>query len=207
MQWEKNHGGNSGHNPFPHLRTGKSVNGKYNEWCLLLIYFIVGSMGNGKTLTMTYLGLLLYQTGNKIYSNYPVKYPHTPILNPDDIKKIKNGVFLGDELWSWLDARESHKSKNKFVSSILLKSRKKGYDIFHTAQFRSQPDKRLREHTDFFVIPEYNPSNHTCKAKFHQYYGNDRIDMDANKVITFNAKPVYKLYNSYEGIYEDNQQE
>ena len=160
-------------------------------------------MGTGKTLTLTLLGYIFQQQGIDIYSNYPVNFEHTPVRKPEEIKNIQYGVFLGDELWSWLDARTSATKKNRIISSILLKSRKRGYHIIHTAQFKSQPDKRLREHTDYFGITDYDKFNQTAHVEFYAYLGHDRTEPAPRLSFNFNAKPIFQLYDSYSGLYSE----
>ena len=168
-----------------------------------MIIFICSPMGSGKTLSLTYLGGLAKLMGYDIYSNYPINYEHTPIIKSEQIETIKNGVFLADELWSWMDCRASGGKKNLFMSSILLKSRKRGFHIFHTAQFFLQPDKRLREHTDIMAVPEYDHVTKTCQLSYYRYIGHEQIIPTPLKTFTFNARPVFELYDSYQGIYEE----
>lgn len=166
-----------------------------------MIMFLCNAMGTGKTLTLTLFGYVFQQTGYDIYANYKVNYPHTPINSPEEIEKIKNGVFLGDELWSWLDSRCSAKAKNRTIANILLKSRKRGFHILHTAQFFSLPDKRLREHTDLLAVPKFDELNETCSVTFYQYKGHQNVGIDPIGSFKFNAAPAYALYDSYAGIY------
>jgi hypothetical protein len=169
----------------------------------MTIYFVCAPMGSGKTLTMTMLGYVFYSMGVKIFSNYRISYPHTPIMRPEQIEDIAEGVFLGDELWKWLDSRASAQKKNAFYTTILLKSRKKKFHIFHSAQFKSQPDKRLREHTDYFIFPEFDKYSKTCTIKLHEYLGHDYIESEPAASTIFNAAPFYDMYNTSAGLYED----
>jgi len=168
-----------------------------------MIGFIVSPMGAGKTLTMTLLGYLAQQGGTEVFSNYKLNFPHTPVRSPQEMLHIKNGLFLGDELWSWMDARASATQQNKAISQILLKSRKMGYDILHTAQFKHQPDKRLREHTDWIIVPEFDKFTSICKVTIYRYFGNDHISEPIN-TFSFKAKAVFPLYDSFTGIYDDD---
>ena len=168
-----------------------------------MIVFICSPMGTGKTLTLTGLGKYLQEIGFDIYSNYPVKFPHKPITNPLEIDTIKNGIFLGDELWNWMDSRVSARKQNQVISGILLKSRKRGFHVLHTAQFFSQPDKRLREHTDILAVPEYNDLDLTCFVTCYNYLGRGNVNPLPASTFTFNAAAIFGLYDSYEGIYEE----
>jgi len=172
---------------------------------IAMIIFIPSPMGSGKTLTLTLLGYLHYLNGERIYSNYKVNYPHVPIRKPEEIEKIKNGVFLGDELWAWLDSRSSPSKINKTISKILLKSRKRGYSIYHTAQFFMQPEKRLREHSDKIIVQSFNELTGRCTITFYNYMGSGRVSQPL-KSLTFNGRLVFPLYDSYQGIYGDEEE-
>jgi len=89
---------------------------------------IVGELGAGKTLTLSYLAWKNhFIKGRDIFSNYSLYgMPHTRIRSLADLEKMRDGFFAGDELWLWLDSRTSSKQMNKVTSDILLKSRKRG---------------------------------------------------------------------------------
>lgn len=117
---------------------------------------IVGELGEGKTLGLTYLAFWNKVMKNKnIYANYHLKnIPYTHVNTLEQLDKIKQGMFFADELWFWIDCRASKNKRNKFISDILLKSRKRGFHIFYTTQRFGQIDIRVREITDFLVSPK-----------------------------------------------------
>jgi len=69
----------------------------------MVLMAIVGSLGIGKTLALTYLAWRNYRKGVKIYANYDLKIPYTPVKTIKDVLNMKEGFFAGDELWNWLD--------------------------------------------------------------------------------------------------------
>lgn len=169
-----------------------------------MIVFFCSPMGSGKTLALTLFGYVCHKTGIMVYSNYPVKFPHIPVEKPEEIELISNGVFLGDELWNWIDARTSMKNKNTVISKILLQSRKRNFHILHTAQFKSQPDKRLREHTDIFGIPSFDKTTNMCSISFYEYMGHDRVVAVPISSYKFDGSKVFDLYDSYSGLYSSD---
>lgn len=158
-----------------------------------MLIAIPGKMGSGKTLTMTALGYRAYLKGERIYSNYPLSFPHTTVGSIDELMSIRRGTFLGDELWSWMDSRSGGSKKNKFISALLLKSRKRGFDVYYTLQHMMQIDARVRRVTDVIVIPKLNhPTKATrCRLEFIDIFG-DRI----RAPISFNVRPVFRLYDT-----------
>ncbi len=117
---------------------------------------IIGKMGDGKTATLTFLAKHFFNQGNNIFSNYILKdINHKYVLSMNDIDNVKFGKAFYDEFWLWLDSRSSSFDEyNKKISDILLKSRKRGYDIYYTLQGFYQIDKRIRNVTDYILMPE-----------------------------------------------------
>src|SRR3989304_7175833 len=98
----------------------------------MVLVAIVGELGCGKTLALTYLAWHNYiNKGRQLYSNYSLKMPYTAIETTEDINDMHSGVFCGDELWLWLDSRASHSKKNRFIAAILAKSRKRDLEIIY----------------------------------------------------------------------------
>lgn len=164
----------------------------------MVLMAIIGSLGAGKTLALTYLGVRNALQGRRIYSNYHLGYEYTYIKTPDEIDSIKKGVFLGDELWAWLDSRTSQKKKNRFISKILLKSRKRGYQIIYTLQNFSQIDKRIRKITDFITKPQLYPNNKKCVMPIY-----DLKTMQPVKTLKFIPSEYYDLFDTNEEIDDD----
>lgn len=160
---------------------------------------IVGELGTGKTLLLTYFGWKAYKKGLTVYSNYWVAYPHVKIVHPLEIEKISEGIFLADELWTWVDSRCSISEQNRFLSKILLKTRKKRIILMYTAQNLSQIDLRIRNITNWYVFPDFDIFSNWCKYYVTNPYG----DVILKKKIY--AEPIFKLYNSYDGLYEDEE--
>lgn len=124
---------------------------------------IVGEPGSGKTATLAYMGMMYYQQGYKIHANFELFLPQPDgskrtichsIRTYRDFNNIRNGYFLGDELWSWIDARMSMSDANMFLSDILLKARKRHFNLINTVQHLSQLEKRIRNITQYIIYPK-----------------------------------------------------
>lgn len=123
---------------------------------------IVGDPGAGKTATLAYMGLMYYKQGYTLHSNFQLYLPQPDgekrsishlIKTYNDFNKIREGYFLGDELWSWIDARMSMSDANMFLSDILLKARKRHFNLINTTQHISQLEKRIRNITQYVIYP------------------------------------------------------
>ncbi len=158
-----------------------------------MLVAILGKMGSGKTLAQTFFLYRAFLKGEKVFANYPLTFPHKRITSIEELNDLKRGVFGGDELWSWLDSRSSGSQKNRFTSSILLRSRKRGFDVFFTAQHFIQMDPRIRRVTDVLAIPKLNhPTRATvCRVHFYDIFG-ERI----RPPLSFHVAPVFRLYNT-----------
>jgi hypothetical protein len=170
-----------------------------------MIVFIQGRMGTGKTLALTFFGWLAQQNRMDVYSMYKVNYPHTPVYAPAEVADIRRGVFLGDELWSWIDARSSGKKDNKVVTSMLMKSRKMGYDIYHTAQHYMQVDIRIRKHTDYMVYPQLSKDHTQLRLRICSWEGENNSEPILRFIAdkTIKTAWLFKMYDSYAPIYGD----
>ena len=187
----------------------------------MVLMGIVGELGVGKTLTATYIAWKNYtEKGRKIYANYTLYgIPFTPIKTLEALKKMippetptleqllqsKEILFVGDELWKWIDsrcsimdvsARERRSIKNKIVTDILGASRKAFVTIVYTAQTISSVDKRIREVTDLTAYPIIKGD--VVVAPF--FMGTRANAPAIEKVIRFFKEPFYAFYNTYERI-------
>lgn len=162
---------------------------------------ITGNLGAGKTLALTYFGLRnkIVKRRN-VYANYHIKEPVNAVYieNPAEIDNIKEGVFLGDELWAWLDSRNFGRSSNKIGSKILLSSRKRGLHIFYTAQDISQIEKRIRIITDFEAVPLLIKKRGICIVEVWQLKFGKRVRFLQR--FKFHVQPIYDMYDTNEEI-------
>lgn len=108
-----------------------------------------GQMNSGKTLAMSYFAFIDYLNGRTIYSNYHLNFPHK-LINRDFIfmlgkeqPSLENSSFNLDELWIWLDCRDS--IANTIATYFFLQSSKDDANIRLSSQSFSQNDKRIKE--------------------------------------------------------------
>lgn len=176
-----------------------------------MLHAIIGTMGIGKTLSMTYLGYKKYsQTNCQIYSNYELNKDFFPnyklVTSLNEVMDMKNGLALLDELWLTIDSRESHSSRNRLVSKILAKSRKVGITILYTVQHPFQIDKRIRQNTHSVFIPHLTFNKRTNLAElctlteYNGYKFYEMGIMEKMRVKKFRTKYVFMMYDTLEEI-------
>lgn len=156
---------------------------------------IVGTLGAGKTLTLTYYASRDYCDNKKIYANYKLNFKYTRVHSMDQIFRMNAGSFFGDELWYWLDSRTSQSRKNRAIADIIRVSRKRGYDIYYTTQHLNQIDKRVRQITDYIAHPQLSKDNSICKVTVVHVTSGTVVDR-----FKFLTAPVFKMYDTNEEV-------
>ncbi len=167
----------------------------------MVLFAIVGELGAGKTLALSYLAWNnWFKKKKRLYSNYNFYgMPFTPVNSLPNLDKMKEGFFAGDELWLWVDSRTSKAERNRIISSILLKSRKRGITIAYTTQTIQQIDKRIRDITDFIAYPLMSVNNDYCRIEI---FRGPRPTMSSRmkNPVYFVCEPIYSIYNTYEEV-------
>lgn len=167
----------------------------------MVLFAIVGELGAGKTIGLTYLAWTnWFKKGRKIYSNYNLYgIPFTKVKSMPDLEKMQQGFFAGDELWLWIDSWASKDTKTNLISSILLKSRKRELTLAFTAQSFGQITKRIRNVTDFVAYPCMSVDNRYTRVNIFRGSNPSGSTM-INPPLYFNNYPMYALYNTQEEI-------
>lgn len=159
----------------------------------MVLMAIIGGLGAGKTLGLTYLAYRNFLKGLKIYSNYWLAFPHDKIKKTSQLEKMREGFFAGDELWLWLDSRCSSSKRNRIVGQILLSSRKKDINFVYTTQSFNQVDIRIRRCTDFICQPFLTPREDWCRLVIFSYPSLEYV-----KQFKFKTKKYFPLFNTKE---------
>lgn len=156
-----------------------------------MLIAILGNLGSGKTLFLAYLSRKLKRT---IYSNFNLKVKNFKHLKVIDLLNLPNNieVFL-DEAYTWLESRVSSKALNRYLSYILLQSRKRTINIYITMQLFSTVDVRFREQSNIIIL---------CKKVedgFNYKIFNRENNCVNSFILPFNkAKECYEYYDTYE---------
>jgi len=187
-----------------------------------MIAGIIGKLGRGKTVLLTtiaylnhkfgsfYVNRLLYPelfdltNSNKIYANYKLNFPFEPVNSYSGLEKMEKGSAFLDEFWLWADSRMSLSSKNKIISMMALTSRKRGLNVYYTAQNFSRIEKRIRNITDILILPNYDIRTGILKVEVIEPAENYKKVI---KAFSLNVKPFFELYDTRQeitDIYEDD---
>ncbi len=159
----------------------------------MVLMAIVGGLGSGKTLSLTYLAYRNYLKGLRIFSNYWLGFPHVKITKTSQLEKMVEGFFAGDELWLWLDSRVSSSKRNRIVGKILISSRKKDVNFCYTTQSFNQVDVRIRRVTDFIAQPVLTPREDWCRLIVFSYPSLEYV-----KQFKFRTSKFFPLFKTRE---------
>jgi intein/homing endonuclease len=109
---------------------------------------------------------------------------------PKEQNYIANGFVVHN-----CDSRLSSSGRNKFVTKVLLKSRKRDLDILYTTQSLGQVDTRIRRISDFICIPSFNEATGKCIARIYTHPSGYLL-----KVLKFDGRKIFPLYDTSEEI-------
>lgn len=172
-----------------------------------MIVAIIGRLGTGKTAYLTWIGKKHFEEGRKIYSNYPVNFPHEKITHPFQLVSMEDGVFLADEFYLWVSSVGSQRKIQIALSNIYRRFRKKNVDVYATSQrfmnlhiryralcdivFRMRARPPVGKPTCFLAIP--------CNLDLRAFGSPIRFDLDEVKDLFDTNADIYQ----YEGAEEE----
>lgn len=138
---------------------------------------IIGNIGSGKSLLNR---VLMEFSERDILANFNVseveRYKRLELL---DLLNLKDNVDIFiDEGYTWLESRTSLKKVNRFISYIILQSRKRQIDIYITVQLFGSIDLRFRENCDIIIV---------CQA----------LKNKKKQLLGFNYRILEKRYNGF----------
>jgi len=173
-----------------------------------MIIGIIGELGIGKTLSGVKEAYKAYKSNLTVFSNHPLNFEHTKITHPDQFECLKNGFVFVDELWHMLDSYNSNTEKAKFITRILLRSRKKDIHLCYTEQYLKQVHKRIRRVTDIWIYPEIRGTYVSDKLQIqHDFYmiqhfiNNDGDEITIKIIPKSNLLFYMSLYNTRDDPY------
>lgn len=171
----------------------------------MTVYGIVGDIGCGKTLFMTYLGYNCYLDHYTNYANYVLKFPYINIDSLKDISELCSGrnLITLDEGWITADSRKAGSYRNILLSKQVLQSRKQRADVLYTTQYANQIDIRIRQITKEFIIPEImywteDDIPAIIKADYYESIGGFKFKEKGSRI--FDVFNTHLLYDTNQRI-------
>lgn len=180
-----------------------------------MIVGLIGNLGEGKTVGMVFLiKLLLDETDiNRVSSNFQLEYSDNYINNPQELDKRskenkeedRTEIYGLDEIWSWMNARESF--DNDKMIDVVINIRKRSGIALYTTQNLFQVDRILRNNTDFIcVCRHYEADKFGLEKDMAEIY---IFDNDLNLVnrLRYCPEPLYGVYDTDEEIAGSSEKE
>lgn len=168
-----------------------------------MIIGIIGNLGTGKTLGMTFLGAYFMNETHydRVVTNYDTDITTDRVNNPkelDDKTQSVEGIYLLDEVWAWADSRDS--MDNDLMTEIILNSRKRGCTIIYTTQNLHQVDRRLRGSTDYIAVANHKESFEIDKDNNQGVLYMFDKNLEPVRTFKFNAEMWYDTYDTTEEV-------
>ena len=179
---------------------------------------LVGHKGDGKTCFATSLCYKGYLAGRKVFSNYQLEFPFTPIDLKAMIENpnwVKDGIICIDEAQTFVDCRMAGSRKNRLFSYIMLQGRKRKIDIILTSQQLDNVDIRIRRNLEHLyeceaLVKDMRDEKRILRPATAEEKENAMIDlikvtftdytMGVRRKMLFDPHPFFKLYDSDEFV-------
>lgn len=116
-----------------------------------MIEGFIGRPGSGKTYTLTGHVLRAANSGRRVFCNYPIAHPNVWHFQPQDFVYLPPGLIVVDEIHLWFSARMSLALPPSWWK-LLSQTRKRGWDLYWSAQHESRVDRIIRDVTDYMWL-------------------------------------------------------
>lgn len=118
---------------------------------------IFANPSQGKTILMTFLGLLFWLRGYRVFSNYWVAFPHVLIESLEDLKKIglypawEKKVALMEDFERWINSRLASTKQNISMGAVTMDFGKNNCSLIYTAKRSAIIDINVRDISSIFI--------------------------------------------------------
>lgn len=167
-----------------------------------MIVLFQGRKGSGKTLSMTFWGLVYKKAGWKLMSNYALKgierFDKDFLYKLNTDSSIKNIVLLVDELPLYFDARLWKGKKAIGFSQFIQQIRKRNIIILGTAQFIGLVELRIRQNSDVLVKCKFDKKQQKCVNTIYDITSLEDSKTPNYFKLKFNAPFIYPYYDTKE---------
>lgn len=159
---------------------------------------------------MTYLAYRNWKNkGKKIFANYRLNYvPYYHIKNITQLEKARDGYFVCDELWVWLDTSMTvERRKREFIKNILRVSRKRKltYCVHPDELVICNPStKKISDVTENDKVLTHTGNFRKVKETMSRYYEGDMYTITPRKLAIpqklTGEHPVYTALPTKDGF-------
>jgi hypothetical protein len=135
----------------------------------MTMHLIVNTLGQGKTLFLTFCAIISHIKGREVFSNYKTAVTGRFVRDMGILEELRGGDLFVDDAYMWLDSRVRRDNKGRLL--ILAKSRKRDIDIFLSCVRPHQIDLNVRYNVAFIWIPQVikGPSGLPIMLQAHRF--------------------------------------
>lgn len=164
--------------------------------------------GNGKTMSLTFVGYVDYCNGREVISNYKTSFselrPTEEIASMVQDENLRDVTILLSELQLYLNSLGTNsKVLKNFIGSVVGQSRKRNVDIHYDTQRYGDIHPRMRVQTDRAFLPrKYHLDDEPCsidrcsEPHIIKVYQHDPFEREP--VFILDATKFGSLYDSNE---------
>lgn len=162
---------------------------------------IVGDFGGGKTLLLTFFGLIYHsQEKMNIFANYDLFGVDFRKVTFQEVSKmpdwLKDGVLLLDEVQVGADSYNFFAQDVKQITQFITQIRKRNIILIVTSQRLNFIAKRIRQLINFYI--EVRAMNKKGLIEVKTFDVAEGLKLNSVKYL--NLKSIYKFYNTNEVV-------
>ena len=162
---------------------------------------IVGDFGGGKTLLLTFFGLIYHSQENmNIFANYDLYGVDFRKITFEEVSKmplwLKDGVLLLDEVQVGADSYNFFAQDVKQITQFITQIRKRNIILIVTSQRLNFIAKRIRQLINFYI--EVKAMNKRGLIQVKTFDVAEGLKLNNERYL--NLKSIYKFYNTSEVI-------
>lgn len=165
---------------------------------------IIGNMGAGKTLLLTFLTWIYKHKKNAFvatnYRNHVADLTLSAeelLVQISDLNKKEINLLAIDEIGKIAQATNWYTDINDIIGKIFTESRKRNFDIAYTSQSALMVDRNIRRVTDITLLPQYDTKTKEVTVAYFEYKG---IYWLRDEDFNFNGEQFFNLYDTNEVI-------
>jgi len=159
-------------------------------------------LGAGKTLSLTLLAYIAHKSGMKVWANYHMSFKAKYLWGPEQLEQaledrtLTNCMIAFDDINTMIDSRRGTARINRVVTYFAQQARKRNLILAFSAPLLIWTDVRLDDLADWVIYSRF--LEETEEVMWSLY--DRRYFPPINVNLTFDARPVYPLFDTEEII-------
>ena len=175
-----------------------------------MLNVIIGKMGTGKSVLLSYYALIAQRKGKKVYANYKLEFDYEPLRVKDMLGEGEQNAFIAiDEADRYVTKMRAGSKAVQETENFLMQSRKKQIDLFLILKswdlVFSDIKMLVEDYTTFYYPKPMNKKGYPASPWDIQYRNIDYLYVRKKSpygedFFRFNASRYFNIYNTDEII-------